>query len=251
MLTQVLSASCFSGRWSQVTQWWDWGGKTDGRKISKLCFSKWVTAVGNRVSVPTDMLCKTHLRVIPGRGSQLLFIIGYHLLLRVLTYYFAMLMGWQPCCWCQRKSSARNTGAWEREPCAYMISVPWSCGFWLGRGMWRVYTLSAVAIDCFVWILIIDNPSFKAFAVLDTHCLYLFLCWWTCFSCFHVLTIVNSTVNIEVHVSFWVMIFSGCMPRSGIVESYVRRRQWHPTPVLLPGKSHGWRSLVGCSPWGP
>ena len=28
------------------------------------------------------------------------------------------------------------------------------------------------------------------------------------------------------------------------------RRQWHPTPVLLHGKSHGWRSLVGCSPWG-
>ena len=28
------------------------------------------------------------------------------------------------------------------------------------------------------------------------------------------------------------------------------RRQWHPTPVLLPGKSHGWRSLVGCNPWG-
>ena len=28
------------------------------------------------------------------------------------------------------------------------------------------------------------------------------------------------------------------------------RRKWHPTPVLLPGKSHGWRSLVGCSPWG-
>ena len=26
--------------------------------------------------------------------------------------------------------------------------------------------------------------------------------------------------------------------------------QWHPTPVLLPGKSHGWRSLEGCSPWG-
>ena len=28
------------------------------------------------------------------------------------------------------------------------------------------------------------------------------------------------------------------------------RRQWQPTPVLLPGKSHGWRSLVGCSPGG-
>ena len=31
---------------------------------------------------------------------------------------------------------------------------------------------------------------------------------------------------------------------------FLRRRRWHPTPVLLPGKSHGWRSLVGCSPWG-
>ena len=29
----------------------------------------------------------------------------------------------------------------------------------------------------------------------------------------------------------------------------LRRRQWHPTPVLLPGRSHGQRSLVGCSPW--
>ena len=33
--------------------------------------------------------------------------------------------------------------------------------------------------------------------------------------------------------------------------SYIsRRRQQHPTPVLLPGRSQGWRSLVGCSPWG-
>ena len=30
----------------------------------------------------------------------------------------------------------------------------------------------------------------------------------------------------------------------------LQRRQWHPTPVLLPGNSYGWRSLVGCSPWG-
>ena len=38
-------------------------------------------------------------------------------------------------------------------------------------------------------------------------------------------------------------------------ETYSRdikilRRQWHPTPVILPGKSYGWRSLVGCSSWG-
>ena len=31
---------------------------------------------------------------------------------------------------------------------------------------------------------------------------------------------------------------------------FPQRRQWQPTQVLLPRKSHGWRSLVGCSPWG-
>ena len=31
---------------------------------------------------------------------------------------------------------------------------------------------------------------------------------------------------------------------------YLWRRQWQPTPVFLPGKSHGRRSLVGCSPRG-
>ena len=37
-----------------------------------------------------------------------------------------------------------------------------------------------------------------------------------------------------------------------LVEDVVsgRRRRWHPTPVLLPGKSHGQRSLVGWCPWG-
>ena len=28
------------------------------------------------------------------------------------------------------------------------------------------------------------------------------------------------------------------------------RRQWQPTPVLLPGESQGWGSLVGCYLWG-
>ena len=34
-----------------------------------------------------------------------------------------------------------------------------------------------------------------------------------------------------------------------LVQRPHRRRRWQPTPVLLPGKSHGRRSLVGCSPW--
>ena len=36
---------------------------------------------------------------------------------------------------------------------------------------------------------------------------------------------------------------------SGLCMSF-QQTHWRPTPVLLPGKSHGWRSLVGCSPWG-
>ena len=35
-----------------------------------------------------------------------------------------------------------------------------------------------------------------------------------------------------------------------MIQVHYRRKQWHPTPVLLPKKSHGQRSLVGCSPWG-
>ena len=35
-----------------------------------------------------------------------------------------------------------------------------------------------------------------------------------------------------------------------VLEKDGRRRRWQPTPVLLTGKSHGWGSLVGCSPWG-
>ena len=44
-------------------------------------------------------------------------------------------------------------------------------------------------------------------------------------------------------IVIWIMLEMGSLVKP-------RRRQWHPTPVLLPGKSHGWRSLVGCSPWG-
>ena len=42
---------------------------------------------------------------------------------------------------------------------------------------------------------------------------------------------INTMINITLGLGWW-------------------RSQWQPTPVLLPGKSHGWRSLVGCSSWG-
>ena len=43
------------------------------------------------------------------------------------------------------------------------------------------------------------------------------------------------------------------MQKTRVFDPWVRkipwRRKWQPTPVLLPGKSHRWRSLVGYSPW--
>ena len=48
--------------------------------------------------------------------------------------------------------------------------------------------------------------------------------------------------NFLLHHPSW----QNCLP----ARQFWQRRQWHPTPVLLPGKSHGLRSLVGCSPWG-
>ena len=48
------------------------------------------------------------------------------------------------------------------------------------------------------------------------------------------------------HVCFFCQAIDDLLLSSVLI----RRRQWQPTPVLLPRKSHGRRSLVGCSPWG-
>jgi len=53
------------------------------------------------------------------------------------------------------------------------------------------------------------------------------------------------TLGSLFHFEFILFIYFFCM-----VLECSWRRQWHPTPVLLPGKSHGQRSMVGCSPWG-
>ena len=58
----------------------------------------------------------------------------------------------------------------------------------------------------------------------------------------------GATLFLCVQLGGVVWVFWGgfCFSKAAF---YFRRRQWHPTPVLLPGKSHGPRSLVGCSPW--
>ena len=58
-------------------------------------------------------------------------------------------------------------------------------------------------------------------------------------------------MKIFVWIYLWKILRKGpcCSPTQAVLSSVSGLRQWHPTPVLLPGKSHGW-SLVGCSPWG-
>ena len=60
--------------------------------------------------------------------------------------------------------------------------------------------------------------------------------------------LIVTSLLLEVKVLYVMFFILICYLYLGIC--YYRRRQWHPTPVLLPGKSHGRRSLVGYSPWG-
>ena len=105
----------------------------------------------------------------------------------------------------------------ETVPCALEKKV-YSSAFW-----WNVLKLSMRSIS--------SNVSFKTFVSLLIFC-------------FDDLSVAVSgvlkspTIIVLLSVSPFMSV-SVCL----------RRRQWHPTPVLLPGKSHGWRSLVGCSPW--
>ena len=61
-----------------------------------------------------------------------------------------------------------------------------------------------------------------------------------------------ATREAQEYRSGWPIPSPADLPYPGTERGlpHCRRRQWHPTPVLLPGKSHGQRSLVGCSPWG-
>ena len=59
-------------------------------------------------------------------------------------------------------------------------------------------------------------------------------------------------MEIKHAIIFWNdwKIYGKCHTfQNSFLPKFRRVRQWQPTPVLLPGKSHGQRSLVGCSLW--
>ena len=67
---------------------------------------------------------------------------------------------------------------------------------------------------------------------------------------FYVAMVIDNVVENTVSFCFYITITLGGTVLLPALTLFARRRQWHPTPVLLPGRSHGRRSLVGCSPWG-
>ena len=83
------------------------------------------------------------------------------------------------------------------------------------------------------------------------------------FSCF-IISVITNTLKPAIRmyhcqIGKWYLRYDLFLKGLGLPLDHPRvvfpqclggRRRWHPTPVLLPGKSHGWRSLVGCSPWG-
>ena len=56
--------------------------------------------------------------------------------------------------------------------------------------------------------------------------------------------------NISTYASNCICLQCGKPGFTPWVGKIPWRRKWQPTPVFLPGESHGRKSLVGCNPWG-
>ena len=92
-----------------------------------------------------------------------------------------------------------------------------------------------------MWILVNVMLSQRSQAVFIYCFFFSFFFSILCFVAV-VSTILSSRLLIHSSPSMILLL----NPSSALFQ----RKQWQPTPVLLPGKSRGWKSLVGCIPWG-
>ena len=145
------------------------------------------------------------------------------------------------------------------------VSVNSGSWWWTGRpGVLQIMGLQRVGHDWvtdLIWsdlissIISLGRQSFFLIFDMDQGLIFII---WTFFFFFqnHLLKRLPYFLakkdlfnNICVGLYMDFPLLSIYMPFSNTILSW-GRRQWHPTPVLLPGKSHGWGSLVGFSPWG-
>ena len=135
--------------------------------------------------------------------------------------------------------------------------------------MWVFHKCSLTDWGNFLLILVVTYFMMKRYWILSNvfFCIYwdnhvVFIFWSIDMLCYsnwflHVELTLHSQGNshlVTVYIlsyaagfrflAFFLRIFLSIFIRD------TWRRQWHPTPVLWPGKSHGRKSLVGCSPWG-
>ena len=71
-----------------------------------------------------------------------------------------------------------------------------------------------------------------------------------CFSVVELLRVFGSCIDLSSDLALELINHISLGRFQNLNDRYFWRRQWHPTPVLLPGESPGWRSLMGYSPWG-
>ena len=127
----------------------------------------------------------------------------------------------------------------------FLFSV--SSWFCLGR----MYISKNLSPFVLCWHIIFCSNLLWSFVFLQ--CLFKYLLW------FYLFGLCLLWVWLKVY-QFWLS-FQRTSSRTNLIDLFYclflvsisficRRRQWHPTPVLLPGKFHGWRSLVDYSPWG-
>ena len=117
----------------------------------------------------------------------------------------------------------------------------WACG-WSEVGM--------VLLD---WALCLWDLCCLRYIVSELHWavntqLCVLCVFWSTVHCFIRHWLPHARQPSPLHWSWWSEPL--LMDSFGNLATICWRREWHPTPVLLPGKPHGRRSLVGCSPWG-
>ena len=105
--------------------------------------------------------------------------------------------------------------------------------FFHGPGMWRWFwnDSSALHLLCTLFLLLLHQVHLKSSGIRS---------WMLG-------TLSLALQNVTV---FGERILRRWMWQNKVTMVGPRKRRWHPTPVLLPGKFHGQRGLVGCSPWG-
>ena len=158
-----------------------------------------------------------------------------------------ILLSWRfitrsPICGVDLVNYAANQWPRSRLSLWSFVFWPWKRCFWLGfendRG--SCFALGAEVVANFslsvIWILYVKPIKWLK---MDMNFLQRGS-WSLCFPC----PIIVESLTMQVPWWVWTKHI-WC-----VLFRFYSLQRWQPTPVLLPGQSHGRRSLVGCGPWG-